>query len=129
MAEHITRTPSQRERDREELAFYEGHDADLPTNEDLEPPLKAKVSVDAEKGSDLEVGLPKSSSTSQTAVEVVEDPLADPNIVFWDGPDDPANPMNWSSRVKWSNIAVVSAITFITYILISNFITQLTAPL
>ncbi len=96
---------------------------------DLEPPLKAKVSVDAEKGSDLEVGLPKSSSTSQTAVEVVEDPLADPNIVFWDGPDDPANPMNWSSRVKWSNIAVVSAITFITYVLISNFITQLTAPL
>ncbi|KAG8922392.1 hypothetical protein FRC00_007490 [Tulasnella sp. 408] len=26
---------------------------------------------------------------------------ADPNVVTWDGPDDPANPQNWSGKKKW----------------------------
>jgi hypothetical protein len=38
----------------------------------------------------------------------------DPNIVSWDGPDDPANPMNWTMRKKWSNVAVLSVLTIIT---------------
>lgn len=38
----------------------------------------------------------------------------DPNIVSWDGPDDPTNPMNWTMRKKWSNIAVLSILTIIT---------------
>jgi hypothetical protein len=36
--------------------------------------------------------------------------------VDWDGDDDPQNPLNWSDSKKWSNMAVVSAITFITYV-------------
>jgi hypothetical protein len=38
----------------------------------------------------------------------------DPNIVTWDGPDDPLNPMNWTMRKKWSNIAVLSFLTLLT---------------
>ncbi|KAL9094448.1 MAG: hypothetical protein Q9165_003298 [Trypethelium subeluteriae] len=38
----------------------------------------------------------------------------DPNIVDWDGPDDPMNPMNWPAGRRWGMIAVVSAITFLT---------------
>ena len=38
----------------------------------------------------------------------------DPNIVFWDGPDDPENPMNWPERKKWINIGVLSFLTVIT---------------
>lgn len=38
----------------------------------------------------------------------------DPNIVTWDGPNDPANPMNWSEGLKWGIVAVIAAITFIT---------------
>jgi hypothetical protein len=38
----------------------------------------------------------------------------DPNIVWWDGDDDPENPMNWSSATKWGAISVVAAITFLT---------------
>ncbi|KAK4243593.1 general substrate transporter [Corynascus novoguineensis] len=38
----------------------------------------------------------------------------DPNIVTWDGPDDPTNPMNWTMRKKWCNIAVLSVLTIIT---------------
>ncbi|KAK3316618.1 general substrate transporter [Apodospora peruviana] len=38
----------------------------------------------------------------------------DPNVVAWDGPDDPTNPMNWSMKKKWLNIAVLSILTLIT---------------
>ncbi|EDU45324.1 AraJ Arabinose efflux permease [Pyrenophora tritici-repentis] len=40
----------------------------------------------------------------------------DPNIVDWDGPDDPKNPQNWSSRKKWGIIWTIGAITLITSI-------------
>ncbi|KAH9909069.1 putative MFS transporter [Xylariomycetidae sp. FL2044] len=35
-------------------------------------------------------------------------PIADPNIVDWDGPDDPTNPLNWSPSKKQIHIAIVS---------------------
>lgn len=37
-------------------------------------------------------------------------------IVDWDGPDDPANPHNWSAKQKAVTIGIVSVITFITYV-------------
>lgn len=36
-------------------------------------------------------------------------------VVFWDGPDDPANPQNWPARAKWGNVLVISFITLVTY--------------
>lgn len=38
----------------------------------------------------------------------------DPNIVDWDAPDDPANPMNWSSAKKIGAIGMVSLITMLS---------------
>ena len=38
----------------------------------------------------------------------------DPNLVSWDGPDDPANPKNWSFKMKWAATIVVSSFTFIS---------------
>ncbi|KAI0423600.1 major facilitator superfamily domain-containing protein [Xylaria sp. FL1042] len=44
---------------------------------------------------------------------LVDSPIScDEVIVDWDGPDDPANPLNWSSARKTFIIAVVSAVTF-----------------
>jgi len=43
------------------------------------------------------------------------DELKDPNIVDWDGPDDPTNPLNWPARRKATIIGVVSFITFLSY--------------
>ena len=40
----------------------------------------------------------------------------DPTVVDWDGPDDPANPMNWPLSQKAAAIAIVSAITFVRYV-------------
>lgn len=39
---------------------------------------------------------------------------ADPNLVGWNGPNDPENPKNWSFGRKWAATAIVSAFTFIS---------------
>ena len=44
---------------------------------------------------------------------VVEDQNPNPNIVDWDGPDDPENPRNWKSSKVIVNISIVSTITFL----------------
>ncbi|KAJ4424524.1 hypothetical protein N0V82_000848 [Gnomoniopsis sp. IMI 355080] len=46
---------------------------------------------------------------------------SDPNIVDWDGPDDPENPVNFSARFKVLNVGIVSALTFITPLASSMF--------
>jgi len=38
----------------------------------------------------------------------------DPNIVDWDGPNDPANPPNWSGKMRWSHIIVISLLALVT---------------
>ncbi|KAH6981671.1 polyamine transporter 3 [Ilyonectria sp. MPI-CAGE-AT-0026] len=35
----------------------------------------------------------------------------DVDVVDWDGPGDPENPMNWSNNKKWLNIVLISALT------------------
>ena len=43
--------------------------------------------------------------------------------VTWDGPDDPANPKNWTYRRKWTVTLVVGTYTFI-----STVSTSIVAP-
>lgn len=38
---------------------------------------------------------------------------SDPDIVDWDGPKDPENPLNWTNGRKWANIVTFSTITMI----------------
>lgn len=38
----------------------------------------------------------------------------DPNMVSWNGPDDPENPKNWPLKRKWIATFVVSSFTFIS---------------
>ncbi|KND92532.1 putative transporter [Tolypocladium ophioglossoides CBS 100239] len=45
----------------------------------------------------------------------------DPDVVDWDGPDDPANPLNWSFSKKTVAVGIVSAITFISPLASSIF--------
>ena len=62
--------------------------------------------------------------TKDTAVDVEartekhedprDEPSRDPNIVDFDGPDDPAKAVNWTSKKKWTIISILSVITFIT---------------
>jgi len=41
----------------------------------------------------------------------------DPDMVNWDGPDDPTNPQNWSSRYKWFITIICSIMTIDVYAL------------
>ena len=54
---------------------------------------------------DLEKG--QASTIASTAI--------DPNIVDWDGPDDSANPYNWTTQRKWATVILITAQTFLRY--------------
>jgi hypothetical protein len=43
-----------------------------------------------------------------------EERQSNPNIVNWDGPDDPENPMNWPLSKKAGAICIISLITFLS---------------
>ena len=38
---------------------------------------------------------------------------ADSNIIHWNGPNDAANPQNWSKSIRIGHVALVSIITLI----------------
>ena len=40
--------------------------------------------------------------------------IRDPNLVTWNGHDDPENPKNWTKKQKWAATFVVSSFTFIS---------------
>jgi len=42
--------------------------------------------------------------------------LRDPDVVDWDGPNDPENPLNWPEGRKWGLIACLGAVTLVTYV-------------
>lgn len=41
---------------------------------------------------------------------------ADPNIVNWDGPDDPTNPLNWAKPTRLGQVGLISVITLVAYV-------------
>jgi len=61
---------------------------------DLEAQISSNHSTDVES---LPVGEKVERSSSGHSSQEEEDP----NLVTWDGPDDPANPRNWSKNRKW----------------------------
>ena len=94
--------------EKERDAFEEGHDADVPLNKGVvnseHESLKKEPTFDSEKvgGHDLsstssEDGVPadKDLEKGQAVTSEEQTEEKDPNIVDWDGPDDPQNPYNW----------------------------------
>ena len=53
--------------------------------------------------------------------DIEKPPVVDPNIIDWDGPDDPANPMNFSGSIKAINVGIISVLTFVTPLASSMF--------
>lgn len=111
------------------LAAVAGAEHGQPDNSELEEEelendtqLRAIASQDRER--DIEKGLPStagpdSGRTSPTAAAIPPStPPVDPNIITWDGPDDPANPKNWPFKKKWAVTATVSFFTLMRYVLL-----------
>ena len=63
---------------------------------------------------DVERGLSPVNATDDAGGISSAADQKDPNEVDWDGPDDPERPINWSTKAVFGNIAIVSAITFLT---------------
>ena len=45
----------------------------------------------------------------------------DPNVVDWDGPEDPRNPMNWTGKAKIINCSTIIFLTLLTPLASSMF--------
>ncbi|XP_014561661.1 hypothetical protein COCVIDRAFT_22263 [Bipolaris victoriae FI3] len=112
-------------------AVAEGHDADIPTNlgsihqvpshTSGNAAWQHKVKDEYEPGEkDIEKGNTNSISSGDDDDTEADDDR-DPNIVDFDGPDDPENPMNWTAFKKWGTVSLVSAITFLTPLASSQF--------
>ena len=81
---------------------------------------ESNIEKDQPQESDLSRGLSNIEKGLPAFVPVPEDtsepkePLSDPDIVDWETSDDPKKALNWPVRKKWTNIAVISSITFLT---------------
>jgi hypothetical protein len=77
----------------------------IKSDERLDAASTIAPTVDVQK-KDLETG--------STSVDLEEPSPRDPNIVDWDGPNDPANPQNWPRKKKVITVVLVSSVTFVT---------------
>jgi multidrug resistance protein len=94
--------------EKESEAYQQGQDADTFT-------------TDVEKGAQSQALSTHTDERTLSGNEPAQEEARDPNIVDWDGPDDPANPLNWPMKKKWSIIAALGAVTFITPLASSFF--------
>ncbi|KAI1174851.1 bicyclomycin resistance protein [Nemania sp. FL0916] len=119
-------------------AVEEGHDADIPSSAgyvlDKEGELKRLQSIEDQRRrhsgataghADRDVekqGIVGPSTTDEDDDNDNDnDEENDPNIVWWDGKDDPENPYNWSTTRKVLNVGCVSFQTFISPLASSIF--------
>lgn len=94
--------------EKENEAYQHGQDADTYV-------------ADVEKGAQSQARSTLTDERTLSGDAPRPEETQDPNIVDWDGPDDPANPLNWPAKKKWSIIAALGAVTFITPLASSFF--------
>lgn len=75
--------------------------SELHENDEEKRPLQRET--DLEKGPRIDHTITNKDETTH-----------DPNIVNWDGPDDPENPLNWTKKQKISATVSIALITFLT---------------
>lgn len=104
----------------QQKAYLEGHDADIPT--DIAPAIpRQSREHDSEKSGPHSQTTFVDESLESTVPSAEDDEQEDPNIVYWSSPDDAANPQNWSASTKWTQIGILSALTFLTPLASSMF--------
>lgn len=74
---------------------------------------------DLEKGDDEDVAADRGITQQDAPAQDV--PKKDPNLIEWDGPDDPGNPMNWSKTKKWTTTLMLGIMTFCVTFASSGF--------
>jgi hypothetical protein len=112
--------------DKETLTTREDQDGQVLSNKDDElnsGEAKERRQPSARRKSSLASHRSNAPSNAAPDVDIekdggktatTEEEPHDPNIVWWDGPDDPANPLNWSNALKVINVGLVSGICLVT---------------
>ncbi|KAF4809980.1 MFS transporter fsa7 [Colletotrichum tropicale] len=68
----------------------------------METPIALVISNAEQKAADLEAGSNAPTITT-----------TDENIVDWEGPEDPQNPLNWSARLRYGHVVIVSLLSLV----------------
>jgi len=78
---------------------------------------ESRFEADDDANDDLGVPDAPQPKTQQPApLPFLPKPNLDPNLVTWEGPNDPDNPQNWSFWYKWWLTAVCTAMTLNVYV-------------
>lgn len=96
-------------------SYQQGHDADkMPVD---------SFTKDVEKGAQSQAQSTHTDERTLSNEAIADQPEVpqDPNVVDWDGPDDPKNPQNWAASRKWGIIGALAAVTLITPLASSFF--------
>jgi hypothetical protein len=54
-------------------------------------------------------------ATLSTHDDALQSPANDPDLVTWDGPNDPENPLTWSVRRRWTITVANTLMTLCVY--------------
>ncbi|KAJ0283723.1 hypothetical protein Brms1b_010311 [Colletotrichum noveboracense] len=68
----------------------------------METPIALVVSNAEQKAADLEAGSNAPTITT-----------TDENVVDWEGPEDPQNPLNWSPRLRYGHVVIASLLSLV----------------
>jgi multidrug resistance protein len=113
---HPRRESQELQKEKIREAYAQGHDVEgIPEDTYLKDVEKGAHSQAQSTHTDE-----RTLSGDALAVEEEQEPQ-DPNIVDWDGPNDPANPQNWTASKKWGIIGALGAVTLITPLASSFF--------
>ena len=66
------------------------------------------------QGADERQPLLNGSVAPSAATQVVASDEIPSNVVGWEGPEDPENPRNWTTKVKSSIVVILTAITILS---------------
>ena len=87
-------------------------DIPLELHRTLSPGIPTNTSRYSVKN-DTERGFNNMSLDDHQDVDDSAQVNANPDTVDWDGPNDSANPLNWSKSIRIGHVALVSIITLI----------------
>jgi len=83
--------------------------------------LEKKQGLEAGTITGVEKGTDDNHSENTDSITDKDIEAADPNIVDWDGPTDPSNPMNWTTKAKVSNTSIIIFLTLLSPLASSMF--------
>lgn len=82
-------------------------------NSDTDSVKTDKAHLDEQQYGEKDHGGDEPSSSQDAGVPSPPSDAETNDIVDWDGPLDPDNPQNWSSKFKWYTIMILACMTFV----------------